>query len=313
MPLRSKYQSGQKFNSWTLLSRDFTKKRPTIWLCRCECGNEVKQYLGNITSGKSSQCSLCASKQLSLNSNKAIIGKRFNHLEVLSLEKYNGKMKAKVKCDCGNEVFLKPQHIKNETYKSCGKCNLAFEKRKRKYVYRLGKIGEKFGMLTVLEKIEDHKYLCKCDCGNDFEAKLHHFQNQMPCCGCYWKEKRIGLANKLIGLKWGYLRIIKFLGMKKDQNNDSRAYYEIKCKCGNLIQKEIGHMFDVKSCGCFHKESLPKGSQNYNAKTNEIEVKAIKELFDSKLYTRREISEMMNLEYSNVCMIISKTTWKHVK
>lgn len=56
-------------------------------------------------------------------------------------------------------------------------------------------IGDKFGLLTVIEKRNSHKksfdYICKCDCGNIKTVKgWQLLKNKLHSCGCYLKTFR---------------------------------------------------------------------------------------------------------------------------
>lgn len=52
---------GKRFNRWTVLSEDDTKKRYLI--CKCDCGMIKSVYKGNILGGKSKSCG-CLSAEL---------------------------------------------------------------------------------------------------------------------------------------------------------------------------------------------------------------------------------------------------------
>lgn len=59
---------------------------------------------------------------------------------------------------------------------------------------RIDLIGEKFGRLTVVKRIEDKdckdsKWLCKCDCGNEIVAfGVNLKRNRTMSCGCLRRE-----------------------------------------------------------------------------------------------------------------------------
>lgn len=299
----AKKYTGLKFGKWTVLERDLTQKRPMKYFCLCECGNKKSQNIQNITRGLSTQCQECAE----LRKSKDMIGKRYSHMVVISIEKFEGEARAKVICDCGGERYLLPSLIKRGVYKSCGQCIIFRKNPPKMYL----KLGSKKGLLTIIREIDKVQSEAICECGTKKIVKKHHMQNMMPSCGCYWKNLNIENAKRLIGTKSGYLKVVKFLGMR---GKKKRANYLLKCKCGNFIEKVVGHIFSVKSCGCYQKERVPKGSRNHMAKTTESEVLAIRELFSSGLYTRKQIASMVNLEYTHVCQLIKGTdSWKHVK
>jgi len=308
MPWKSKHLPGEVYGKWTLIERNLSKMRPIYFICRCQCGLEKSIAVVNLVRGYSTQCMDCAA----ISRSKDEIGKKYNFLTIISIEKVNGKSKALVSCECGNQAHLPITQIKSGQRKSCGKCLLGCKRYSSTKQRGTLKIGNKKGLLTIIKSIDDKTAIAKCDCGTEMEVKSHHLKTMMPSCGCYWKQKRIENAKKYIGLKWGYLTIKKFIGML-GRDGETRAHYELKCKCGNIIQKEIGHMFDVFSCGCFQKESVLKGQNNPQSKIKDIEVLAIRELFSSGLYTRHEIAKMMNLQYHHVCQLIKgKNTWTHL-
>lgn len=304
MPWIAKDRIGMQFGSWTIKERDLSKKRPTRYICICSCGEEHSLLFENIRRGASTQCMKCSA----LSRSEHMVGNKYFHLTVLSNEKIKGKAKLKCLCDCGNIKYFSAGDIKDDTshYTTCGECDL-FKKAK----FRT-KIGTKIGLLTIHSKIDQNTYLAKCDCGNEKAVKSHHMQVKVPSCGCYWRKIKEEKAKKNIGLKWGRLKVIEFIGMKGEKSK-TRAHYLIKCKCGNLIEKEVGDMFAISSCGCLQKDSVVKGSQNHLAKTNEIEVETIRKLFQSGHYTRKELSEMIGVTYVHLCQLLKKISWKHVK
>lgn len=54
--------TGQRFNSWSVLERDFNgKNREARWLCRCVCGRESTVRGYDLRNGSSRQCNHCGS------------------------------------------------------------------------------------------------------------------------------------------------------------------------------------------------------------------------------------------------------------
>lgn len=94
--------------------------------------------------------------------------------------------------------------------------------------------------------------------------------------------------------------------------SDKRARYIIKCKCGKKFEESISYLFGSKSCGCLQKETVPKGSQNHQAKLSEAEVISMRELFNAKCYTRKELAEMYKISYEHACNLVKGKGWKHV-
>ena len=84
------------------------------------------------------------------------------------------------KCDCGNEKNVKALNLKNGNTKSCGHCNDI-------------KPGDKFGILTAIERCEDYitpkgqhatQWLCKCSCGREIKVMSSSLKNgNTKSCG----------------------------------------------------------------------------------------------------------------------------------
>ncbi len=303
MPWKGKDYTGLRFGKWTIIERDLMQKRPYKVIAKCDCGTVKSNYLQNLTRGLSTQCMTCQALQRSMH----MIGNKYNHITVLSIEKVNNAFAAKIRCDCGKVRFLEPSRVLRGVYKSCGYCKFS----KGKKCSFIHKIGDKIGLLTILDIKENSIYSFKCDCGNLLQARSYILKNKVPSCGCYWENIRIEKAKKYIGLSWGNLKIIKFLGMKGDLKK-TRAHYLLKCKCGNTLEKSVGHMLGIRSCGCLHKENILKGNECPNAKTNKTEVATVRELFKTGFYSRKDLSEMTGINYANLCSILKNKSWRNV-
>lgn len=58
-----KYETGDKFGKWTLIEYLPTRSGKVYWRVQCECGAIKDVFSGNITRGKSTQCSDCSYKE----------------------------------------------------------------------------------------------------------------------------------------------------------------------------------------------------------------------------------------------------------
>lgn len=111
------------------------------------------------------------------------------------------------------------------------------------------KVGKSYGDITVLEYLGNLTYKCKCKCGNILNIKTSSLREDKKgiyrCKECQDKKRKEKLNGKKIGIKYGKLTVIEYLGNKN---------YLCKCDCGkecvvktyDLRQNKKG----AKSCGC---------------------------------------------------------------
>jgi len=124
---------------------------------------------------------------------KDISGKKFGKLTALNRECINGSNSFwKCSCECGSFIVVKTGDLNSGHNTSCG-C------RKREL------LGNKFGMLEVIEKLEycdkyrSTLWKCKCECGNEVILSSSGLTLKTRSCGCfklisgpkqmYWKGK----------------------------------------------------------------------------------------------------------------------------
>lgn len=179
---------GKKFGLLTVLKRiDNTKKV----LCQCECGNKTEVYVSNLKKGLTRSCGCLQKKIVGEKLTHNLIGQVFGRLTVVEkAENIGASVAWKCVCECGNEVIVRAECLKNGSTKSCG-CFKSEYSSKR---FSLNLIGQKFGRLTVLERSgtivgrDGSKYSywkCMCDCGNETSVKGHDFKiGKVQSCGC---------------------------------------------------------------------------------------------------------------------------------
>lgn len=136
--------------------------------------------------------------------------------------------------------------------------------------------GRKFGMLTVIKRLENNEYgsarwLCRCDCGNEkiYGTKVLKTNKS---CGCLNKVKDIS------GEKFGEWEALYRCG-----NIGGEIAYMCKCSCGTIkpVHKRKLLKGTSKSCGCKRrtKKGLTKTRQ-YN----------IWRLMNERCYNKNNIS-----------------------
>lgn len=109
-----------------------------------------------------------------------LVDKKYGKLTIIGLCKIIRKNTIQgviCKCDCGNECNISVYAVLNGNTTSCG-CN-----------YRLQLVGNRFGILTVVERVVNgvnkNKFKCLCDCGNEriiVAGELNRGNHKS--CGC---------------------------------------------------------------------------------------------------------------------------------
>lgn len=197
---------GQKFNRLTILKR--TEGKRYFYDCLCDCGKQVSINQYNIVLGTTKSCGCSAVKDLT--------GQRFGKLVVLERAENQGtKTRWKCRCDCGNIVIKVGSNLKNGDTQSCG----CFRNQKTSERSLKDLTNQKFGMLTVLKRVENvgknTMWLCKCDCGNEtVTCGGRLVSGTTKSCGCL----------KLKGYNW------------KHEGSNTRIYniwYSMKQRCYN--------------------------------------------------------------------------------
>lgn len=154
-----------------------------------------------------------------------LTGERFDYLLVIERAGSDKNKKATwlCKCDCGNEVVVRGNDLRQGKVHSCGcyKTNLLSR----------DLVGQKFGKLTVIKREEKnihnyHMWLCKCDCGGKILVTTNHLTTgNTQSCGC--------LVSK------GEDSIIKFL------NNHNISYIKQYYFKDLLGKKDAPLRFDI--------------------------------------------------------------------
>jgi len=129
----SKDLTGRRFGHLTVVARSSNPKSQNLWLCTCDCGEELQVYSSGLLNGKYTSCGKC--KYRHLRTKEAMIGKRFSHLTVERIvEVEAGLFKLRCLCDCGEYTIADTAELTYGYKRSCG-CDL--KKRPRsKHIHR---------------------------------------------------------------------------------------------------------------------------------------------------------------------------------
>ena len=119
--------TGKRFGRFIVISRaNNSKDGRTMWLCKCDCGNERIVAGKSLRNGHTKSCGCLNKETVSEKSFKDRVGERFGRLVVVSrADDYiapNGSKHVMWKCVCdwGNEVTVDVCQLVNGKTKSCG-------------------------------------------------------------------------------------------------------------------------------------------------------------------------------------------------
>lgn len=152
----------------------------------------------------------------------------------------------------------------------------------------IDKTGQKFNMLTAIERLPNYKgngktyYKCLCECGN-----YHYVSNdnlkKTYSCGCVNKQ---ALSQRIdyVGQKFNHLTVKEMLYNYKS----NQTYCKCDCDCGNETIAYMGNVKSgkTKSCGCQEIKS------RYGRKNHE------KDLI-GKQFGHLTVIELTDKRYSN--------------
>ena len=118
--------TGQRFGRLTVISKAESSITPngtirTMWLCKCDCGNEVVRSSSNLRKTNHVSCGCWIKELTSDRKLDDITGQRFGRLTVIKrISSPNSLTRWLCKCDCGNECEAYGNNLKRGHTKSCG-------------------------------------------------------------------------------------------------------------------------------------------------------------------------------------------------
>lgn len=136
-PIRIKEDlTGRVFGRLTVIGRaeDYTSKSgisQPVWICKCECGNIVKEKQYVLKSGSVNSCGCLKSETTSDRLSLHIEGQKFGKLTVLKRDgTFTGTDGTQYstwtcQCDCGTQKVIKGHDLVSGKIKSCG-CLMSF-------------------------------------------------------------------------------------------------------------------------------------------------------------------------------------------
>ena len=144
-------------------------------------------------------------------------------------------------------------------------------------------IGQEFGNIKVVdfdyEKTNGRHYYYKCickKCGNPVSKERGWILNglNLQCMDCYKKEQTEIAARKIIGQRFGRLKVVDIdhIGTRiihnkarKNPITASEFYYKCECDCGNTCVVHKSNLLNksTQSCGCLYIESRGQASTTH--------------------------------------------------
>ena len=117
--------TNQKFGKLTVICRAPNKNGRTMWLCKCDCGNEVEVRSDQLRSGITKSCGCLhieQAKQTGKRNFKDLTNQRFGKLIAIKPIFNNNKKRYDwlCKCDCGNTIITLSSSLINKNTQSCG-------------------------------------------------------------------------------------------------------------------------------------------------------------------------------------------------
>lgn len=128
--------TGMKFGNLTAVQRLEEKKDSCyLWICRCDCGKEVKVNTNSLLHGRTKSCG-CQKIQALKRRAQNLSGQQFGRL--LAIRPLDERMAGNVvwlcQCECGNEVHVPHNSLVTGNTKSCG-CLLKEHESPGKYMH----------------------------------------------------------------------------------------------------------------------------------------------------------------------------------
>lgn len=126
--------------------------------------------------------------------------------------------------------------------------------------YKKINIGQKFNLLTVIDKLDKRKnnsivWLCQCECGNYKEVTSADLNsNRVKSCGCLNSKIKQGNYEHLEGQRFGRLQVISITNKR---TNSRGIIWHCKCDCGNECDVSGDRLKrGQQSCGCYQREKV---------------------------------------------------------
>ena len=231
---KPKSEIGNKYGMLTVIEESPERIRSRVcWKCKCDCGNEIIVIGTDLRTGRKTHCG-CQSLNL-----KDETGNKYGLLTVVERVKETTNSrhaKWKCQCECGNTTIVSGQDLRQGKTKSCG----CLEQESRGQSVLINEIGNKYGKLTVIDKIRpDNKttyWKCQCECGNIIYVVGSSLRNgHTTSCGCVHSKGNETIQKILSSLNINYKTEISFKDLISLKNGHPRFDFGVYDNNNNLI------------------------------------------------------------------------------
>ena len=118
-------------------------------------------------------------------------------------------------------------------------------------------IGMRFGSVEIIDELPAHItpngskqriVLAKCDCGNEYAARLSSVKKNDRCVKCLAKSRRVDIS----GQRFGKLVVVSMADDYYSPSGHRLSQCNCMCDCGNSTIVAMSQLVtgSVKSCGC---------------------------------------------------------------
>ena len=189
--MAKKINPGQKFGNLTVISdTGERKRRRSIWNCRCICGTDIERDSADLLNPHKQSC---GKKSCAVPIPTVEPGAVFGKLTVIEYDHTNEHRAIfwKCRCECGREVLVRGQCLRNGMTVSCG----------NKGCRQTGDLsGQTFGLWTVLRKDDERSvndggqqyYICRCACGRESSVEASRLKRgkSLSCGQCVEMDRK---------------------------------------------------------------------------------------------------------------------------
>lgn len=162
-----------------------------LWLCRCQCGQELTVPSSSLRSGNTRSCGCLHRDSASERRRIDLSGRVFARLTVLEEVGQNryGSVLWRCQCDCGSETETTTTLLLQGITRSCG----CLQRQRASEASSSQLEGMVFGQLTVLERAgsvtftrgASSLWLCQCTCGATTKVTNGNLKSGgTKSCGC---------------------------------------------------------------------------------------------------------------------------------